>query len=176
MYAFSCLHFKSAGFTPIRGDSFHTTNPITYDIERSLMDSDLVLCDLTDSNPNVFYEMAIAHAICKPVIMVSPSGPATPLRREPHKGHHVRCRCRELGAVSRGWGKGNGYQHGGLCTTSPLTIVGATLNRDVRPSIREVFRLFKATVAAFSIAGSKFRLHFLQYNARGGFSRHECSG
>ena len=42
------------------------------------MESPLVIADLTDSNPNVFYELAIRHAIRKPYIQVISEGQKIP--------------------------------------------------------------------------------------------------
>ncbi|KYK33270.1 MAG: hypothetical protein AYK19_14080 [Theionarchaea archaeon DG-70-1] len=34
------------------------------------MEDDLVIADLTEKNPNVFYELAIRHAVRKPVVQI----------------------------------------------------------------------------------------------------------
>ncbi len=41
---------------------------ITQTVLTEIANCDLFIADLTDSNPNVFYELAFAHAICKPTI------------------------------------------------------------------------------------------------------------
>jgi len=41
-------------------------NRVWQDIRRS----DVVVADLTEENPNVFYEMGLAHALGKPIIMI----------------------------------------------------------------------------------------------------------
>ncbi|MBF0270760.1 MAG: hypothetical protein HQL98_01625 [Magnetococcales bacterium] len=43
---------------------------ITSSILRSIRDSDFMVADLTNHNPNVFYELAICHAILKPVVLI----------------------------------------------------------------------------------------------------------
>jgi hypothetical protein len=43
---------------------------ITSQILQVIQDYDLVLADLTEHNPNVFYELAVRHAIEKPIIHV----------------------------------------------------------------------------------------------------------
>ena len=43
---------------------------MTEEVRRQLRDSDLVVADLSDSNPNVFYELGYRHALGKPFIVV----------------------------------------------------------------------------------------------------------
>jgi hypothetical protein len=44
---------------------------ITEDIWTAIMECRLLICDTTGWNPNVFYELGIAHTIGKPVIMLT---------------------------------------------------------------------------------------------------------
>lgn len=46
-------------------------HPIMLDIQRSICDSDLILCEMSGPNPNVFYELGLSHAVGKPTILVS---------------------------------------------------------------------------------------------------------
>jgi len=41
------------------------------DIRKSIVESDLILCEMTERNPNVFYELGLAHAVGRPSILVS---------------------------------------------------------------------------------------------------------
>jgi hypothetical protein len=43
---------------------------ITSQVLTAVADSDLVVADLTDHNPNVFYELAIRHAVQRPVVQL----------------------------------------------------------------------------------------------------------
>lgn len=61
---------KKAGFTPLRADEVNMTNYIVIDILKRIMDSDLVLCDLSTKNPNVLYELGIRQAFNKPVTLI----------------------------------------------------------------------------------------------------------
>lgn len=56
-----------------RGDDVFGSNIIMDDILRSIHAADLVLADLTRRNANVFYEVGIAHAIGKPVLLIAQS-------------------------------------------------------------------------------------------------------
>jgi|TARA_B110000114_G_C14950600_1_gene340178 hypothetical protein len=65
-------------FKAIRADQIPKVGLITTQIINLIMESPLVIADLTDSNPNVFYELAIRHAIRKPYIQVITKGQKIP--------------------------------------------------------------------------------------------------
>ncbi|WP_321794997.1 hypothetical protein [Caballeronia sp. J97] len=46
---------------------------IVDDIWQGIREAKLLIAELTDWNPNVFYELGLAHAISKPVILISKS-------------------------------------------------------------------------------------------------------
>ena len=54
-----------------RADEIYGPRPIMADIWRSINAASLVLADLTGRNPNVLYELGLAHAIQKPVILLT---------------------------------------------------------------------------------------------------------
>lgn len=56
------------GFEPTRIDKENTSGPITDDIFKHLQNDDLVIADLTENNPNAFYEMGYRAALGKPSI------------------------------------------------------------------------------------------------------------
>lgn len=62
-----------AGLEPVRADSLFRSTPIVGDIWRLTREATVLLADLTGKNANVFYELGLAHAIGKPVILVSSS-------------------------------------------------------------------------------------------------------
>src|SRR5690242_7227892 len=43
---------------------------ITPQIIKRIVDDNLVIADLTDGNPNVFYELSLRHAIRKPCVLI----------------------------------------------------------------------------------------------------------
>jgi hypothetical protein len=53
---------------PERGDDVFGSNLIMDDITKSLRKARLIIADLTGRNPNVFYEVGIAHALNKQVL------------------------------------------------------------------------------------------------------------
>lgn len=57
-------------FDPIRADHISEPGLITTQVIQHIIDDPLVIADLTGSNPNVFYELAIRHAIRKPLVQI----------------------------------------------------------------------------------------------------------
>jgi len=60
----------SAGYKVIRSDKITSPGMISTQIISHLKDSDVVIADLSYSNPNVFYEYAIRHITKKPYIQL----------------------------------------------------------------------------------------------------------
>src|SRR5918992_620737 len=58
------------GYDPIRADKISEPGIITNQIIRRVLKSPLVIADLTESNPNVFYELAIRHMVRQPVVHI----------------------------------------------------------------------------------------------------------
>lgn len=56
---------------PTRADNIAVPGMITNQIVSAILDSDLVIADLSYENGNVFYELAIRHAAQKPVIHIA---------------------------------------------------------------------------------------------------------
>lgn len=59
------------GIGCIRADDIYNSGSILDDITQSIIESAFVVADITPDNPNVFYEVGYAHAINKPVILLS---------------------------------------------------------------------------------------------------------
>ncbi|MDD1612740.1 MAG: hypothetical protein LUQ57_06310 [Methylococcaceae bacterium] len=55
----------------VRGDDMFTPTDILVDIWKSLNTADFVIADITGRNPNVLYELGIAHTLAKPVLIIS---------------------------------------------------------------------------------------------------------
>lgn len=62
-----------ADVEPIRGDDVYGTGAIIEDIFSAIMNSAFVLADVTGRNPNVNYELGVAHALGKPAVIVTQS-------------------------------------------------------------------------------------------------------
>lgn len=62
---------EAGGFCdPVRADEMHAPGSITAQVVKQILDADVCVADLTGRNPNVMYEVAIAHAADKPVILL----------------------------------------------------------------------------------------------------------
>lgn len=56
-----------------RADDFFRTGPIIRDIYYGIAESRIVIADCTDKRANVFYEIGLAHALQKPVVLIARS-------------------------------------------------------------------------------------------------------
>lgn len=61
------------GYEPYRGDRVSTPGIIVSQICESIMRDDLIFAYLKGENPNVYYELAIAHTLQKPVVLMKHS-------------------------------------------------------------------------------------------------------
>lgn len=65
-------------YNPVRADQITRPGSITNQIIENIIQSNLVIADLTGHNANVFYELAIRHASRKPVIQIIEKGEIIP--------------------------------------------------------------------------------------------------
>jgi guanylate kinase len=59
------------GVSVSRADQIFSSAPIIDDILEAVSSSKIILADLSDNNPNVFYEVGICHAIGKNVVLIT---------------------------------------------------------------------------------------------------------
>ncbi|WP_347921780.1 hypothetical protein [Pontimicrobium sp. SW4] len=64
---------EQANYEPLRADDVKKTNYIAIDVIRRIIESDMVICDLSSQNPNVLYELGIRQAFDKPVVLIKDS-------------------------------------------------------------------------------------------------------
>lgn len=62
---------REMGLEPLRADDIYDNQPIIQDIMQSIRDAALVIAEVTGRNPNVNYELGMAHALEKEVIIVT---------------------------------------------------------------------------------------------------------
>lgn len=76
---FMFLHLKNfiednfAGTRCVRGDSSISTGILINRIRSNIEEADVVIADCSGGNPNVFYELGVAHALGKQVILIHDS-------------------------------------------------------------------------------------------------------
>lgn len=63
-----------SGFHAIRADEVQQTNLIHLDILQKLIDSPMAMCDLSNRNPNVLFELGLRQAFDKPTVLVQECG------------------------------------------------------------------------------------------------------
>lgn len=61
-----------------RADEGKVSDSIGHHVIRSIVEADLIIADLTGHNPNVFYELAVAHGFKKPVVHLITKGERLP--------------------------------------------------------------------------------------------------
>jgi hypothetical protein len=60
-----------AGLRCLRGDEIYTRQAIVDDIWHSIRTARIVIAELSGRNPNVLYEIGLAHAIGKPIVLLT---------------------------------------------------------------------------------------------------------
>lgn len=69
---------SSNQFEAVRVDRIHSSDSINQDIINHLEDAELVIADITDHNPNCFYEIGYRTALKKPLIQMKHADTAIP--------------------------------------------------------------------------------------------------
>lgn len=68
----------SLGYTAVRADEIDKPGIITSQVIQHVVNDHLMIADLTERNPNVFYELAIRHALRKPLVQLIKKGERIP--------------------------------------------------------------------------------------------------
>ena len=83
---------EECGYKAIRADEIDKPGIITSQVIQRVVSDPLVIADLSETNPNVFYELAIRHAIRKPLVQIIQKGERIPFdvagTRTVHFDHH----------------------------------------------------------------------------------------
>ena len=69
---------KTGYAKPVRADQISSPGIITQQVIEAVAEADLVIADLTDHNPNVFYELAIRHGLQSPFVQLLESSQRLP--------------------------------------------------------------------------------------------------
>ena len=75
----------ATGFDVRRADDIMSQQNILRDVIGGIINCDLIVADLTGANPNVFYELGVAHALNKPVILITQSRNDVPFDLEQYR-------------------------------------------------------------------------------------------
>ncbi len=70
---FIATTLADAGFEVFRADTILSQRNILEDVISSISESDLIVADLTGANANVYYELGLAHALGKRVLLMTQS-------------------------------------------------------------------------------------------------------
>jgi len=62
---------QAAGLRPVRGDDLFTPTDILDDLWRGITGAHCVIADISGRNPNVMYELGMAHTLAKPVLILA---------------------------------------------------------------------------------------------------------
>jgi len=76
---------NEAGYDVFRADDLRSQRSILQDIISSIVSCDLIVADLTGANPNVFYELGLAHGLKKPVILLTQDLSDIPFDLKPYR-------------------------------------------------------------------------------------------
>lgn len=68
----------ACGYKAVRADQIAEPGLITSQVIQHVVQDDLVIADLSDRNPNVYYELAVRHAIRKPLVQIIRKGEPLP--------------------------------------------------------------------------------------------------
>jgi hypothetical protein len=68
----------NCGYTAVRADQISEPGLITTQVIQHLVNDPMVVADLTGRNPNVYYELAVRHALRKPFIQLIQKGEQIP--------------------------------------------------------------------------------------------------
>lgn len=69
---------EACGYKAERADEIDKPGLITSQVITRVVQDELVIADLTEMNPNVFYELALRHAVRKPLVQIIQKGERIP--------------------------------------------------------------------------------------------------
>ena len=126
---------EEVGFVVSRADDIQSQQNILKDIVKGIAESQLVVADLTNANPNVFYELGIAHAIGKPVLLVTQSIYDVPFdlksyRLVEYNTHFVKIKT----AIDNLRNYGREFLEDNIPFGNPVTDFHPTFSRENRPA------------------------------------------
>ena len=125
---------ESANLSVKRADDIQNQRNILRDVFDGIFNSDLIVADLTNLNPNVFYELAIAHAVRKPVILLTQNIDEVPFDLKPYRLIEYDVHFAKIGAaIERLTNDGKAFLAGELQFGNPLADFSTEYSVQSRP-------------------------------------------
>ena len=127
---------ESAGLSVKRADDIQNQRNILRDVFDGIFNSDLIVADLTNLNPNVFYELAIAHAVRKPVILLTQNIDEVPFDLKPYRLIEYDVHFANIGAaIEKITNYGKAFLAGELQFGNPLADFSSEYSVHSRPQV-----------------------------------------
>lgn len=76
---------EEIGYEPMRVDEISQPGIILTDIWTQLTEASVVIAEVTEANPNVYYEVGVAHALRKATVLLAQRGTKLPFDLGPHR-------------------------------------------------------------------------------------------
>jgi hypothetical protein len=73
------------GIDVIRADEDYGPGVIIADVAKQIVESKVIIAEITPTNPNVYYEVGYAHALNKPTILIAEKGTKLPFDVSPFR-------------------------------------------------------------------------------------------
>jgi len=90
---------ETAGFEVRRADSLLNQRSVLQDVIRGIADAALIVADVSGLNPNVMYELGLAHALGKRTIMITRDIDELPFDLRPYRANPYSLRFTEAGKI-----------------------------------------------------------------------------
>jgi len=140
---------KRAELVPVKADEIYTPTQISEDIFRLIQGAELILADVTGKNPNVNYELGIAHALGKKAVIITQSSDDIPFDYR-----HLRYITYDTKLA--GWERRLKYQidrgiRAAIATNAPTTMIAGD-------DLKSVFSFLENTALDSSYEVTKYNL------------------
>jgi hypothetical protein len=139
---------ESCGYIPIRADKLSESGMITTQVIQHLINDSMVIADPTGRNPNVYYELAVRHALRKPFLQLIQQGEQIPfdiagMRTIPIDHKNIAIAGEATAEIKR---QMESMQGEGVTIDSPISVAVDMdiLRRSTNPEDRQLADVFSA--------------------------------
>ena len=94
------MPLAKAGFEVRRADSLLNQRNILADVVTGIADADLIVADVTGLNPNVMYELGLAHGLGKRTVMITQTLELLPFDLQPYRANEYSLNFKEAGRIA----------------------------------------------------------------------------